>query len=183
VKLRRSGGESRPKHGSRPASPRPLALSVVNPEDGRRTRRLQASQAPLPESIKLTWTPAHERQPPGGERFDEAGDATRRTRLANERTYLAWWRTSLTAFAVSIGAGKLVPALATGASWPYTAIGIGFAIVGAFCSSYAFWRHREVEEAVSRGEFAPPDERLVALLSGIGATLGVLLVVVILTES
>ena len=29
-------------------------------------------------------------EPPGGGRFDEAGDATRRTRLANERTYLAW---------------------------------------------------------------------------------------------
>jgi putative membrane protein len=135
------------------------------------------------ELAKVTGTPARERQPPGGGRFDEAGDATRRTRLANERTYLAWWRTSLTAFAVSLGAGKLVPALATGASWPYTAIGIGFAIVGAFCSSYAFWRYREVEDAVSRGEFAPPDERLVALLSGVGAALGVLLVVVILTES
>jgi putative membrane protein len=45
------------------------------------------------------------------EPFDEARDATRRTRLANERTYLAWWRTGLTAFAVSLGAGKLVPAL------------------------------------------------------------------------
>ena len=36
-------------------------------------------------------------------------DATRRTRLANERTYLAWWRTGLTALAVGIGIGKLVP--------------------------------------------------------------------------
>ena len=127
--------------------------------------------------------PERERQPPGGGRFEEAGDATRRTRLANERTYLAWWRTGLTAFAASIGAGKLVPALATGATWPYTVIGIGFAIVGAFCSGYAFWRYREVEVAVSRAGFAPPDERVVALLSGIGAALGVLLVVVLLTES
>jgi putative membrane protein len=127
--------------------------------------------------------PVRERQPPGGGRFDEAGDATRRTRLANERTYLAWWRTGLTAFAVSIGSGKLVPALATGATWPYTAIGIGFAIVGVFCSGYAFWRYREVEEAVRRAEFAPPEERLVALLSGLGAVLGILLVVVLLTES
>jgi hypothetical protein len=79
--------------------------------------------------------------------------------------------------------GKLIPALATGATWPYTAIGIGFAIVGVFCSGYAFWRYREVEEAVSRREFVSPDERLVALLSGIGAALGVLLVVVLLTES
>ena len=127
--------------------------------------------------------PARERQPPGGGRLDEAGDATRRTRLANERTYLAWWRTGLTAFAVSIGSGKLVPALSSGTTWPYTGIGIGFALVGVFCAGYAFWRYREVEEAVSRGEFVHPSERLVALLSGLGAALGVLLVVVLLTES
>lgn len=123
-----------------------------------------------------------ESEPPGGGRFDEAGDATRRTRLANERTYLSWWRTALTAFAVSIGSGKLVPELASGATWAYTAIGIGFAAVGVFCSGYAFWRYREVEDAISRGEFARPGERLVAVLSGLGAALGVLLVVVLLTE-
>jgi putative membrane protein len=127
--------------------------------------------------------PVREQRSPGSGRFDEAGDATRRTRLANERTYLAWWRTGLTAFAVSIGSGKLVPALATGATWPYTAIGIGFAVVGVFCVGYAFWRYRDVEEAVSRAEFAPPDDRLVALLSGAGAALGVLLVIVLLAES
>jgi putative membrane protein len=115
--------------------------------------------------------------------LDEAGDATRRTRLANERTYLAWWRTGLTAFAVSIGSGKLVPAVASGVTWPYTAIGVGFAALGVLCSGYAFWRHRKVEEAVSRGEFAQPDERLISLLSGAGAALGVLLVVVLLTEA
>jgi len=124
-----------------------------------------------------------EREPPGGGRFDEAGDATRRTRLANERTYLAWWRTGLTAFAVSIGSGKLVPAIASGTTWPYTAIGIGFALVGAFCSAYAFWRYHAVEQAVSRGEFTHPDERLIALLSGVGLALGLLVVVVLLTDS
>lgn len=127
--------------------------------------------------------PAREREPPGGGRFDEAGDATRRTRLANERTFLAWWRTGLTAFAVSIGSGKLVPALASGVTWPYTAIGIGFAGLGVACCGYAFWRHREVEEAVSRGEFARPEERVIALLSAVGAALGILLVVVLLSET
>ena len=48
---------------------------------------------------------------PGGGRFDEAGDATRRTHLANERTYLAWWRSGLTCLAVAFGTGKLVPSL------------------------------------------------------------------------
>jgi putative membrane protein len=127
--------------------------------------------------------PERNRQPPGGGRFDEAGDATRRTRLANERTYLAWWRTGLTAFAVSIGSGKVVPELTAGVTWPYTAIGIGFAVLGVLCSVYAFRRHREVEEAVSRGEFTHPDERVIAVLSGVGAALGVLLIVVLLIDN
>jgi putative membrane protein len=112
---------------------------------------------------------------------DEVADATRRTRLANERTYLAWWRTSLTAFAVSIGSGKLVPELTSGTTWPYTAIGIGFAIVGVFCALYGLRRHREVEHAISRGEFAPADERMVLLLSGAGVFLGLLLVLALVT--
>jgi putative membrane protein len=124
--------------------------------------------------------PRREREPPAGGRFDEAGDATRRTRLANERTYLAWWRTGLTAFAVAIGSGKLVPAVATGTTWPYTAIGVGFAILGVFCSAYAFIRHREVEDAVRRGEFAQPDERFIALISVFAGALGVVLVIVLL---
>ena len=56
-------------------------------------------------------------------------DATRRTRLANERTYLAWWRSGLTAFAVSIGAGKLIPAVSSGPSWPFEALGGAFGVV------------------------------------------------------
>ncbi len=31
---------------------------------------------------------------------DEIADATRRTRLANERTELAWWRTGLAAIVI-----------------------------------------------------------------------------------
>jgi len=44
----------------------------------------------------------------------EVVDATRRTRLANERTYLAWLRSALTALAVAVGAGKIVPGVAEG---------------------------------------------------------------------
>jgi uncharacterized membrane protein YidH (DUF202 family) len=76
-----------------------------------------------------------------------------------------------------------VPELASGGTWAYTAIGIGFAVVGVFCSVYAFWRYRAVEDAISRGGFAHPDQRLVSALSVLGAALGVLLVIVLLTES
>jgi putative membrane protein len=114
---------------------------------------------------------------------DETSEATHRTRLANERTYLAWWRTGVTALAVGLGSGKLVPALSSGSTWPYTAIGIGFAGLGVACSVYALTRKREVDAAIGRGESAPPDPRVAALLSGGGAVLGLLLIVVLLVQS
>ena len=58
-------------------------------------------------------------------------DATRRTQLASERTQLAWWRTGLAALAVSIGVGRLVPALDhSTVVWPYTLLGVAFALYG-----------------------------------------------------
>ena len=120
--------------------------------------------------------------PPGGGRFDEAGDATRRTRLANERTYLAWWRTGLTAFAVSLGAGKLVPALTDETRWPYVVVGVGFALLGVAFVAYGFVRQRLVERAVARGEYVRPDERLIAAMTGIGVLLGFFLLVIVVVE-
>lgn len=41
-----------------------------------------------------------------------AVDATRRTRLANERTELAWWRTGMTVFALALAVSRVIPDLA-----------------------------------------------------------------------
>jgi putative membrane protein len=125
---------------------------------------------------------ARDSEPPGGGRFDEAGDATRRTRLANERTYLAWWRTGLTAFAVSLGAGKLVPALTDASRWPYAVVGVGFALLGVAFVAYGFRRQRNVERALARGEYVHPDERLVSVLTGVGILLGLALVIIVAAE-
>lgn len=114
---------------------------------------------------------------------DEVQDATRRTRLANERTYLAWWRTGLTSLAVSLGAGRLIPALAPGVRWPYTVAGIGFALVGLIFIGYASVRHRRVEQALARGEFAPPEDRLIAALAIVGVALALLVLAIVVTQS
>lgn len=124
-----------------------------------------------------------EQEPPGGGRFDEARDATRRTRLANERTYLAWWRSGLTALAVSIGTGRIVPELVGGPQWPYTVLGVVYGIVGVVFIGYGFKRLRSVEHAVARGEYAAPDERFVAALTAVGVVVGIATVVVIAVES
>ena len=126
--------------------------------------------------------PTRDTAAPGGGAFDDAGDATRRTRLANERTYLAWWRTGLTAFAVSLGAGKLVPALTDVTRWPYVVVGIGFALLGVAFVAYGFVRQRQVERAVARGEYVRPDERWLGVLTVVGVLLGLGLLVIVLVE-
>src|SRR5947199_10354990 len=102
---------------------------------------------------------------------DEARDATRRTRLANERTYLAWWRTGLTTLAVSVGAGRLVPELSGGPKWPFELIGVAFAIVGIVFVIYGYLRYWAVDETLSRGEYAGLPGRSDVVFAGLGALL------------
>lgn len=64
----------------------------------------------------------------------ESGEETR-TRLAVERTMLAWWRTGLAALAVALAVGRLLPDLAGEVTrWPYVALGLAFSAyaVGLF---------------------------------------------------
>jgi putative membrane protein len=111
---------------------------------------------------------------PERRRFDEAQDATRRTRLANERTYLAWFRTGLTALAVALAVGKVVPDLAqTESRWPYEILGAGFALFGVLCIAYGLIRDRQVERALMHGEFTPSDRRATLGLTCFGVILGV----------
>jgi putative membrane protein len=109
-------------------------------------------------------------------------DATRRTRLANERTYLAWWRTGLTTFAVSLAAGKLVPELSSGAAWPYQVIGVGFGVVGLLFISYAYLRQKQVDVALARGEYAPFESRTGLAFAALGVALGLGTIAVILFQ-
>jgi len=126
---------------------------------------------------------ARDSQAPGGGRFDEAGDATRRTHLANERTYLAWWRSGLTCLAVSFGTGKLVPSLSHETRWPYVLLGTGFAILGLTFIGYGFFRQRRVEQAVMRGEFERPDDRFIAFITLFGVLLGAAVIAVVIFET
>jgi putative membrane protein len=115
-------------------------------------------------------------------RYDPAEDATRRTRLANERTYLAWWRTGLTSLAVSLAAGKVVPQLSnTNRTWPYQVIGAGFALIGIGCIAYGLRRERQVEAALMRGEFMPSDRTWTLVMTVAGVLLGLLTLVLMAT--
>jgi len=115
------------------------------------------------------------RQKASGRReFDDTRDAARRTRLANERTYLAWWRTGLTALAVSLATGRVVPTLSHGTAWPYEIVGGGFALLGVTCIGIAYQREREIEQALEEGRFATMSSRTTMLLTAFGVVLGLL---------
>ena len=103
----------------------------------------------------------------------ETRDATRRTRLANERTYLAWWRSGLTALAVALGAGKLLPEVTSGAAWPYEVVGAGYAVLGVAFIAYGQLRQMRVDRAIARDEFSPMDPKVAASFATTGIALGV----------
>lgn len=114
---------------------------------------------------------------------DDTGDATRRTRLANERTYLAWWRGGLTALAVSLGAGAIAPDLTSGARWPFVALGAGFGALALAFIGYGVVRHRDVERAIDRGGYAPLGSWVAALFGAVGIVLALLTIVVVSLEA
>lgn len=122
---------------------------------------------------------------PGPRRFDQDGDATRRTWLASERTVLAWLRTGLTATAVALGVGKLLPDLRgeNGARWPFVVLGAGYAILGIVIVVYGFYRGREVDRAIREGRWLGLDERAMWVVGGLTIGLGLMAAVVILLDT
>jgi putative membrane protein len=85
----------------------------------------------------------------------EISDATRRTFLAEERTYLAWLRSGLAAIAVSLAVGRLLPELLDADRGVYRLLGIGYGLLGVFLLGYGVVRQRAVERALLKGGFTP----------------------------
>ncbi len=107
---------------------------------------------------------------PGAGARDRSAD--RRTSLAVERTELAWWRTGLTALAVAIGIGRVVPELSdTVTRWPYALVGVAFAAYGIALFVRGTRRARERERSrITGADLA---------LTVAGPVLGLLVIVLI----
>jgi putative membrane protein len=102
----------------------------------------------------------------------EAWDAIRRTRLAAERTELAWWRTALTSIAVAVGVGRVVPELSgTTTEWPYVIVGIGWALYSVGLFAYGSIRSRTVEAALDSGRMIPSSRMETRWLMVLGVVL------------
>lgn len=107
-------------------------------------------------------------------------DYSRRTLLANERTFLAWWRTGLTALTAGIAAAQIVPELSDAKHrWPFTAVGMALCAIGTLCIVYGQWRRIAVDRAIRAGDFAEPSAVVTTVITALGALIGIGLLVVI----
>jgi putative membrane protein len=108
-------------------------------------------------------------------------DVTRRTHLAAERTWLAWWRTGVAVTTAAIAIGGLVPQLVESGATPYVVLGGGYAALAIAVFVAGAKRHKEVSEELERGGYAELNPAWVSALTigAIGLALATGAVVVI----
>lgn len=112
-----------------------------------------------------------------------ADDVTRRTRLAAERTWLAWWRSGIAAATAAVGVGGVVPQLVDGGRTAYVLLGAGYALLAAVVFAGAALRRRHVQRALDEGDWAEVGEGAVTALTIAAMLLALATLVVILVEA
>jgi uncharacterized membrane protein YidH (DUF202 family) len=110
-------------------------------------------------------------------------DQERRTSMAAERTWLAWWRTALGASAGALAVGRFAPELLEVAAWPYILLGCGYASLAVGLLIVGARRQRQWEHALRTGGHAPLRFRTVGLFTAGGVALAVMTVVLVIAQT
>ncbi|MBW0114955.1 YidH family protein [Pseudonocardia abyssalis] len=97
--------------------------------------------------------------------------------LANERTFLAWLRTSLALVAAGVAVAALVPEF--GVDGARHVVGVVLAGLGVAVAAGAMRRWHRVQDAMTRGADLPPTRMPLLLGSALGA-LGLAVAVLLL---
>jgi putative membrane protein len=110
-------------------------------------------------------------------------DVTRRTRLAAERTWLAWWRSGIAAATAAVAVGGVVPELVEGGRTSYVVLGAGYAGLAAVVFLAAAVRRRQVERALDQGGYEGLGEGGVVALTLVAMGLALATLVVIVAQA
>jgi uncharacterized membrane protein YidH (DUF202 family) len=110
-------------------------------------------------------------------------DQARRTSMAAERTWLAWWRSALAASAGALAVGRLAPDLLKVAPWPYVLLGCGYASLAIGLLVTGAQRQRDLEHALRTGGHLPLPFRTVTVFTLGGIALALLTVVLVIAQT
>jgi putative membrane protein len=104
----------------------------------------------------------------------------RRTSMAAERTWLAWWRSGLAATVGALAVGRFAPDVLEVAAWPYIIIGCGYAALAIGLLVMGAKRQRDLEASLYGAEHRPISFALVAVFTagGVVVALGTIVLVV-----
>jgi putative membrane protein len=109
-------------------------------------------------------------------------DQARRTSMAAERTWLAWWRTALAGSVGALGVGRLAPELLGVAAWPYVVLGCGYALLAIGLLLVGAQRQRELEHALRTGGHMPLQFRTVAVFTVGGVVLALMTIILVIAQ-
>ena len=99
-------------------------------------------------------------EPDQGERF---GVPSRRTYFAEERTRLAWWRTGISAAAVALAVGGLLPHVAHVPRDRFIALGVGYGVLALFFVIGGTIRARLSRRALDNNAYSAPSETVMTI--------------------
>src|SRR3954462_14253491 len=110
-------------------------------------------------------------------------DQARRTSMAAERTWLAWWRTALGASAGALGVGRIAPQVLDVAAWPYILLGCAYAGLAIGLLITGAKRQRDLEHALSSGGHKPLPFRSVAVFTAGGVVLALATITLVIAQT
>lgn len=110
-------------------------------------------------------------------------DATRRTFLAEERTWLAWWRSGIATATAAIAVGGVAPRLLDSERVAFVVLGAGYALVAVAVFVAGWRRHEAAHRALERGRYAQLERGWVLGLTLAAGALAVATLVVIVVAA
>lgn len=112
--------------------------------------------------------------------YEEGEEPDYRFTLANERTFLAWLRTALALVAGAVALTQLVPSFSVVGL--RTGLAVLLAVTGTLLAAFSYHRWAQVQRAMRHSRPLPMD-RLPAVVGGVAAIAGAVVVVVLLTHA
>ncbi len=110
-------------------------------------------------------------------------DQMRRSSMAAERTWLAWWRTALAATAGALAVGRFAPELLHVAAWPYVVLGCSYAGLAVGLLVMGARRQRDLEASLHGDTHRPISFGLVAVFTVGGVLLALATIVLVVAQA